>query len=70
MAGGNLESSAPLGACRQEGESLHQGGGRTKSREVSCCSSVWKKRSKMEDKKVQMLPGIWNGLLGSELDGE
>lgn len=42
LAGGNLESSVPLGACRQEGESLHQGGGRTKSRGVNCYSSVWR----------------------------
>lgn len=35
LAGGNLESSAPLGAYRQEEGSLHQRGGRTHDRGVS-----------------------------------
>lgn len=36
LAGDNPELFAPLGARRQEGESLHHEGG-AEQREISCC---------------------------------
>lgn len=71
MAGGNPESSAPLGACRQEVGSLHQEGkSGGKSGEVSCCVEPAGNRSCGSSLATFVSPGIWNGLPGSELDGE
>lgn len=46
LAGGNPESSAPLGACRQEGESLHQEGGKNKEQRGELLLSTEEKEDK------------------------
>lgn len=59
LAGDNPESSAPRGACRQEGVSLHRERGGTKSSGVSRCPGAEEKDKKRETSSLSgTSPGI------------
>ena len=67
LAGGNPESSAPLEACRQEAGSLPK----NKEQRGELLLRAEVEKDKFKEKVSRCVsPGIWNGLPGSELDGE